>query len=285
MARAHIGDGRYMKKPKFPFLFEKLGVSYTISAVIMTVTAISLTIVASSYAYQVLEQQRGATEFDVAKESILAFNDAFENIAWKPQASRSARFTIDYGQLELISDSSLVVNVTDYPDASYLCPTGYVMYRTRTKYVNFGEGYQSYFLGSNGTLSIGAGSYGRGLIRQSSGWVSMTLIYGVRAMKASSIETNQDSQMVHINNVDIWIIRMNITKWSTNIGEFDLKAKCLNVTTISHAGLDGNGYPVQNGQCNIAVRLGGSALDTATIELDGDRVVFNFVVATVQVSV
>ncbi len=104
-------------------------------------------------------------------------------------------------------------------------------------------------------------------------------------MKASTIETNQDSQMVHINNVDIWIIRMNITKSSTNIGDFDLKAKCLDVTTISYAGLDGNGYPVENEQCNIAVRLGGSALDTATIELDGDKVVFNFVIATVQVRV
>ena len=274
-----------MKKPKNSLLFDKLGVSYTISAVIMTVTAISLTLVAASYAYQILEQQRGATEFDVAMESILAFNDALENIAWKPQASRSARFTISYGQLDLIPNIDLKVNVTDYSGASYSSSTGYIMYRTKTRYVSFGEGYQSYFLGNNRTLSTGAGSYGRGSIEQDSGWVYMTLSYGVRVMKASTIETNQGSLTVRINNVDIWIIRMNITKWSTNIGDFDLKAKCLDVTTETRAGPEGNGYDVLNGRCNIAVQLGANPLDMATIELDGDKVVFNFVIATVHVSV
>jgi hypothetical protein len=269
-----------MKKPRNSLLFDKLGVSYTISAVIMTVTAITLTLVASSYAYQILEQQRGATEFDVAMESILAFNDALENIAWKLQASRSARFTVDYGQLELIPDINLIVNVTDYPGASYSSSTGHIVYCTKTRYVNFGEHYQSYFLGDNGTLSTGAGSYGRGSIEQKSGWVYMTLSYGVRAMKASTIETTNGT--VRVNNVDIWIMRMNITKPSTNIGEFDLKAKCLDLTTETHAP-EGNGYDVLSGQCNITVQLGDNPLDTATIELDGDKVVFNFVIATVQV--
>jgi len=248
----------------------------------MTVTAITLTLVASSYAYQILEQQRGATEFDVATESILAFNDALENIAWKPQASRSARFTIRYGQLDLKPDLDLIVNVTDYPGASYSSSTGYIMYRTKTRYVSFGESYRSYFLGEDGTLSTGAGSYGRGSIEQKSGWVYVTLSYGVRAMKASTIETAQGT--VRINNVDIWIIKMNITKWSTNIGDFDLKAKCLDVTTISRGGSYGYDVPEEHKQCNVAVQLGDNPVDTATIELDGDKVVFNFVIATVQVS-
>jgi len=276
-----------MKKPKNPFLFHKLGVSYTISAVIMTVTAITLTIVASSYAYQILEQQRGATEFDAARESILAFDDALENIAWKPRASRSARFTVDYGQLELIPDMNIKVNVTDYSNANYTGSTGYITYGTRTKYVNFGDGYLTYFLGDNGTLSTGAGSYGRASIDQNSGWVYITLSYGVRAMKASTIETTQGT--VRVNNVDIWIIRISIPDSSRgiNIGDFDLKAKCLNVTTDTRAGPDGNGYPVLNEhkQCNIVVQLGDNPLDAVTIELDGDKVVFNFVVATVQVNV
>jgi len=277
-----------MKKPKIPLLFEKLGVSYTISAVIMTVATITLTLVASSYAYQILVQQRGATEFDVAMKSILAFDDALENIAWKPQASRLARFTVKYGQLELMPDNAvrglpLVVNVTDYPNASYSDLTGYIRYSTKTKYVNFGEGYQSYFLGNNRTLSNGAGSYGRASIEQNSGWVYITLTYGVRAMKTSTINVTQGNQTWRINNVDIWIIRMNVTNWSTNIGDFDLKAKCLDVTTIPYGGP--YGYDVQNEQCNITVQLGDNPLDTDLIQLDGDKVVFNFVIATVQVSV
>ena len=272
-----------MKKPKNPFLFHRLGVSYTISAVIMTVTAISLTLVAASYAYQIMEQQRGATEFDVAKESFLSFNDALENIAWKPQARRSARFTVNYGQLDLMPNMDLKINVTDYSGAAYSNSTGYVVYRTKTRYVNFGEAYRSYFLGDSGTLSTGAGTYARGSIEQKLGWVYITLSYGVRAMTASTIETTQG--MVRINNVDIWIIRLSITKSSTNIGDFDLKAKCLDVTTDTRAGPGGNGYDVLNEQCNIAVQLGDNALNTAKIELDGDKVVFHFVVATVQVIV
>jgi len=280
-----------MKKPKIPFLFEKLGVSYTISAVIMTVTAITLTLVASSYAYQILEQQRGATELDVARESILAFDDALENIAWKPQASRWARFTVDYGQLDLIPNKSLIVNVTGDPNASYSLSrefsTGYIMYSTKIKYANFGEGYQSYFLGNERTITNGAGSYGRAAIEQESGWVYMTLSYGVQAMKTSTINVTQESQTVRVNSVDIWIIRISVPDSSrgTNIGDFDLKAKCLNVTTIPDCGLQGNGYNLDGDKrCNITVRLGEDMYNTV-IQLDGDKVVFNFVVATVQVSV
>jgi hypothetical protein len=73
----------------------------------------------------------------------------------------------------------------------------------------------------------------------------------------------------------------------TNIGDFDLKAKCLDVTTESLAGADGNGYVLDvNKQCNITVRLGeDESFTTIQLDADADRVVFNFVVATVQVSV
>ncbi len=277
-----------MKKSQFSFLPNKLGVSYAISAVIMTAVTITLVLVASTYTYQLLEQQRGATEFDVAKTSLLAFDDALENIAWKPQASRSTRFTVKYGQLELMPNDALrgmplVVNVIDYPDASYSDRTGYIRYSTKTKYANFGENYTRYLLGNDRTLSNGAGSYGRALIEQKSDWANITLTYGVRAMKTSTIEVNNTL----VNSVDIWITRINITDWSTNIGDFDLKAKCLSVRTEPRvpSDFDGLGYRVQDGQCNITVQLGDNLLDTASIELDGERVVFNFVIATVQVSV
>jgi len=271
-----------MKKPKIPLLFEKLGVSYTISAVIMTVATITLTLVASSYAYQILEQQRGATEFDVAMKSILAFDDALENIAWKPQASRLARFTVNYGQLELMPNVFLQVNVTDYPNASYSTSTGYIIYGTKTKYVSFGELYSSYFLGDNGTLSNGAGSYGRGSIEQYSGWVYITLSYGVRAMKTSTINVTDGDNQVRVNYVDIWITKIDIAKWSTYIGDFDLKVRCLNVETFSTPA-----YTVNGKNCNVTAQLGIEPLNWTLIRLDDDanKVVFNFVVATVQVSV
>ncbi len=282
-----------MKKAKNSLLFDKLGVSYTISAVIMTVAAISLTLVAASYAYQILEQQRGATEFDVAMESILAFNDALENIAWKPQASRSSRFAIEYGQLDLVPDRSLIVNVTGGPNASYSLSrefsTGYISYSTKTKYVRFEEGYQSYFLGSKSTITSGAGSYGRASITQKLGEVYITLSYGVRAMKTSTFNVTQGNETVPVNSVDIWIIRISIpdSLRGTNIGDFDLNTKCLNLTTIPDCGpAGGNGYDLEGDkQCNITVQLGEDTSPPAVIQLDADKVVFNFVVATVQVSV
>lgn len=274
-----------MRKPLTQLLRNSRAVSYTISAVIMTATTLALVLVASGYTYQILEQQRGATEFDAAKKSILAFDDALTDASWKPQASRSARFTVNYGQLELIPDMPLKVNVTDYANASYDGSTAYIRYRTKTTYISFADGYQSYFLGNDTILSSGAGSYGRAAIEQNSGWVDMVLTYGVRAMKTSTVNMTQGDQTLRINNVDIWIITIYLTNWPTYIGDFDLKAKCLDVTTESFADVDNNGYPVDgDNQCTINVQLGNNPVDTASIELDGDKVVFNFVIATVRVS-
>ncbi|MCW3985841.1 MAG: hypothetical protein NWE91_05465 [Candidatus Bathyarchaeota archaeon] len=266
-------------------IFNRRGVSYAISAVIMTATIIVLVLVTSTYTYQVLEQQRGAAEFAVAKKSILAFDDALENIAWKPQGARSARFTVNYGQLELVPDMRLIVNVTGYEGANYSVSTGYVKYRTKTMYVNFGANYASYLLGNDEIISNGTGSYGRALIEQNSGWVTLNLAYGVRAMKTYTINVTEGDQQVLVNYVDIWIISIEIAKWSTYIGDFDLIARCLNITTIPYGSLHGNGYDVLEDKCNISVRLGDNALDTTLIQLDGSKVVFNFVIATVRVSV
>ena len=280
-----------MKTLNIPLLRNNKAVSHAVSAIIITATTITLVLVASIYAYQTLDLQKAAAEFEVAKKSILAFNDALENIAWKLRASRSARFTVNYGQLELMPcDISrglpLIVNVTDYPNLSYSNLTGYARYGMETKYVNFGEDYLSYFLGSNRTVSDGAGSYGRASIAQRLGWVYITLTYGVRVMKTFTSSITQDGINVRVNNVDIWIIRMDITNWSTYIGDFDLSAKCLDIRSEPYAGLDGNGYDVPDDkQCTITVQLGSDPLDYASIPLDDGKVVFNFVIATVQTSV
>lgn len=278
-----------MKKPKIPFLPNRLGVSYAISAVIITVTTITLVIVASTYAYQILERQRGMSEFDIAKKSILAFDDAVRDVAWDLKGSRSVRFTVEYGNLELMPNNPvkglpLVVNVTDYPDASYSSYTGYVKYSMSTNYVTFGYGYQSYILGSNKTVvTKGTESIGRALVKQESGWVDLTLDYRVRAMEASAVNVTQGGQQVRVSYVDILIIRMKIASWSTNFGDFDLKARSSNITTISYGGSDDHGYTVMDDACNIRVQLGNES-DTAIIPLTGDRVVFNFIVTEVEVS-
>ncbi|MBE0525279.1 MAG: hypothetical protein IBX40_13255, partial [Methanosarcinales archaeon] len=232
-----------------------------------------------------------ASEFETVKKSILVFDDAVRDVAWELGGSRSARFTVNYGQLELMPNDAvkgglpLIINVTDYPNASYSTYTGYVRYRISTNYVTFGNGYESYILGDDKTIvSAGMESFGRALIKQEPSWVNIILNYRVRAVKTYTVNVTQpDNQTVPVSYVNIWIIKMKITSWSTFIGDFDLTARSFNITTKSYGGSDGNGYPVMNGKCNILAQLGNES-DTATIPLDGEKVVFNFIVAEIEVS-
>jgi hypothetical protein len=265
-------------------LSNRRGVSYAISAVIMTATIIVLVLVTGTYSYQVLEQQRGAAEFEVAKKSILAFDDALENIAWKPQGARSARFTVNYGQLELIPDMPLTLNAVGYDGANYSSTTGTIRYSITTTYVNFGANYSSYLLGSERMLSNGTGSYGSLAVTQDARWVTMTLTYGVRAMKTSTVNVTEGEQQVVVNYVDIWITNVQIDKWSTYVGDFDLQVKCLGVETLPSEVYDVNDG---NRQFNLTAQFGDGPLSSILVQLDAnaEKVVFNFVVATLQVSV
>lgn len=260
------------------------GVSYAISAVIMTAAIVVLVFVTSIYTYQILEQQRGAAEFQVVEKSILAFDDALENIAWKPHGTRSTRFTVEYGQLELLQSIPLLVQVSGYEDANRSISTGMVRYRTETRYMNFGENYSAYILGHNQIVSNGTGGYGRAFIEQKSGWVTLTLFYGVRAMETSTVNITEDGLPLIVSYVDIWIIQIDVVEKSTYIGNFDLKASCLDVITLP---TDPYTVNEDNRRFNISVRLGDNDPSQTLIQLDdsADQVVFNFVVATVRLTV
>jgi len=269
-----------VKKLQISSLSQKKGVSYTVSAVVITSTIVTLVLVASMYAYQVLEQQRGMAEFDCAKESILAFNDALENVAWKPQAARSARFTIEYGHLELITDfKPLIVNVTvgSNNPTVYYDSAGLVKYYIPIKYVNFGEGYRSYILGNESLLVVrNTESFGRAVVEQASRWLSISLNYRVRAMRTSVVDVDGET----VNYVDIWVIKLVIGNWSSHIYDFDLKARCLDVTTTSYGPYDATD------SCTIDVQLGaGSQPSSASLPLSSGKVVFNVVLSAIEVTV
>lgn len=275
-----------MKKARPPFLPNKLGVSYAISTVIISAVTILLVIVASSYAYQLLEQQRGAAEFEVAKESILAFDDALENIAWKPSAAQAARFTISYGQLELIPASHsqvspLVIdvgknNVSLIPEP-YSVSTGFLRYSISNRYASLREGYRSYILGdANLIVTNGTERFGRALVEKASDFVNITLDYRVRAMKTSTITVND----VRVSYVDIWVIKLDIPEWSTYIYDFNLKARCLNVSTTTYGP-----YPIDAADVvEIQVEYGSDSSRIEIQDLETGNVVFNFILAEVKVT-
>jgi hypothetical protein len=246
---------------------------------IITATTITLVLVASIYAYQILGRQRGIAEFDVAKESIVAFNDALENIAWKPQAARSARFTIEYGYLELIPNIDLKVNATVDGSALQLYSnvTGKIRYNIKNEYVTFGSGYKSYLMGNESVvITESTRSYGVALIEQETGWVTITLFYRVRAMRTSVVEINGED----VNYVDVWVIKLVISNWYSYVHDFDLKARCLQVQSISQ----GPYTVTQNDTATITAKVG-DVTSSASVPLTAGKVVFNVIIAEVQVTV
>ena len=245
-----------------------------------------MVLIASVYAYQMLEQQRGAAEFEVAKKSILSFNDALESVAWKLQAARSTRFTIEYGYLELTPNVYAIgINATvgssTWPlsNATFPGSNGKIMYSISDKYTSFGEGYSDYILGNSSNILVGsAESYGRAVIKQQASWVYILLDYRVRAMRTSVINVGGND----INYVDIWVIKIKtlVTQPWSYIHDFDLKAKCASIKTVTYGP-----YTVSGAQnVDITVKIGDSS-SSGSIALVSGKVVFNVVVSEVQVYV
>jgi len=271
-----------MRRLPLPFLRHNKAVSYAISAVIITAVTVSLVLVVALYAYQVLEQQRGGAEFDVAKKSILAFDDALQDVAWKLNASRMVRFKVEFGALDLISNA-LTLNLSarignsseNYSLGSF--STNVVRYSIGTRYVTLGENYSSYILGDDGLIVGGnAESLSRVFIEEKLGLASVTLSYRARAIRTSVIEVNGTM----VNYVAIWVIKV-VTEYSaTYIHDFDLKARCIDIETDTFGP-----YNVTNADyCTIAVESEDEP-SYVQIGLDAGKVVFSVVVAEVRVSV
>ena len=271
-----------MRRLPLPLLRHNKAVSYTISAVIITAVTLTLVIVAATYAYQVFEQQKGAAEFDVAKESILAFDDALQDATWKLNASRMVRFKVEFGALKLISNA-LTLNVSarigdsseNYTLGSV--STGFIRYSTATRYVTLGENYQSYILGNDSLIVTGGTeSLGRVFIEQGLGLVSITLSYRARAIRTSVIEVNGTK----VNYVTIWLIKIVTEYPTTHIHDFDLKARCESIETNTVGPYD----VTSADNCTITVESEGES-SSAQVGLDAGKVVFSVVVAEVKVSV
>ena len=270
-----------------PFLRHNRAVSYGISAIIITAVTVALVLAAFFYAYQVLDRQRGMSEFEIAQKSILAFNDALENVAWKLGAVRSTRFSIQYGYLQLIpSNNSITLRATvngawqSLSNATFPGSTGIIKYWLSTNYVTFDPNYESYILGnSSSVLSGSTESYGRSAIRQQTGWVTITLDYRVRTMRTAVINVAGTDT----NYVDIWVIKLSMlvpNAWSY-IHDFSLQAKTLSVKTASYRFTG-----VSNQTTSVSVQIGTNPAQQVPITLVvPGSVVYNVVTADVQVNV
>ena len=140
------------------------------------------------------------------------------------------------------------------------------------KYANFYDGYTAYILGNEDLIVTNStASFGRALVEQQSGFVNITLDYRVRVMKTSTVIVNN----VPVHYIDIWIIRLHVPSWSTYIHDFNLKARCLNVSTTSYGP-----YTIDG-----PVKVSAESTEAPITDLGlGEQVVFNLIVADVAVT-
>jgi hypothetical protein len=263
---------------KNKFRSNKVAASYAISAVVITASTIALVLVASTFAYQTLDQQRGKSEFNLTQKALLSFDDGIRDIAWSLEGSRYTRFAMDYGQLNLFPENSVNLIVTAKVGTNFVTKpfkTGYIQYQIPIKYITFGQREPFYVLGDSKTLiTEGTESLGRILVSQDSDLVSADLSYRVRAVETSVV--NVDG--FDTSYVNIWIVKMKIDSYSENVGSLDLTARAKTLKTEPTAI-----YEVpSDGNCIIQVDFGNQSHEEI-LSLNGEKVVFNFIISTVEI--
>jgi len=266
--------------PTAMFKWNTKAVSPAISTVIITAATIVLVLVASNYAYQTLERNEGLAEFGVAKKAMLAFDDAVKSIAWKTNSSRSVRFVASYGALELLPNA---LNVTVLVQVGADCrfftfQTGLIRYYTSVNYVTYGGNYKEYILGDEKPVVSSTQSAGQIAIEQQSRWVNVTLEYRVCAMKTFEGEVRGEN----LTYIDIYIIKIDVSRRSSLTGELDLKARCVNVATPLSVQFSAQ---QENTQAIVFASFGGGPQRSWSTAVKKGIVVFNFIVSTVSVGV
>jgi len=256
------------------------GVSPAISTVIVTAATVVLVLVASQYAYRIMEQNRGAAEFASAKKAMLKLNDSIWYVSDKPQTSRATLFTANYGEMMLVSNAinmSVIVNVAGN-NRFYSITSGLIKYCISTNYVTYGENYKEYVLG-NDTLIVTRGTEDLGLIvvEQQSGGMNIVLRY--RVYVARTFETTGSGG--YYTYVSVRIIKIQIPRDSIHRGELDIITKCLGLTTVSYV------FDVSSDGVTaiMNVNINGRSDSWVSPPLRKGVVVFNIVVSTVEVNV
>jgi hypothetical protein len=263
---------------------KNLGVSYAISSVVITATTVVLVLVASNFAYQSLERQRGTAEFNLVSNILETYNDAVQDIAWSIKGSRNTRFSIDYGTLSLFPDNEsqgLNLDLDVVVDGNTIftenLTTGYLEYSIPTQFVSFAQREPFYLLGDAEVITTeGTDSFGRILISHSSEWVNAFVSYRVRVMETASISVGDDL----VSYVNIWVIKLKIPEFSANYGEFDLTTNAYYLNTITHQTPLGNFEDF-----TLGAKFGNEPYSQKTIDLReiSDQIVFNVIVSEVQV--
>jgi len=257
-------------------LKEKKAASPAISMVVITAATVMLVLIAGSFATQVLDRQQASTEFNAIQKSILALDDAVRDIAWKESASRSVRFTTSRGTFQTISTTRSVEIKFNNGSIGTPIQTSIIKYIMPDSYIAL-EGEDYYILGKpDPIVSSVSDSLGQVWLAHEPGFVSISLGYRVRV----SNEGNYDVQGVLTSYVNIYVIRLSSSDFSSVKGDFDIVARNTGVTT--------NSYPFTNnspGNHPIHIFIDGQQGPDVSLYLTGEQVIFNVIISNVSLGI
>jgi len=254
---------------------EKKAASPAISMVIITAATVMLVLVAGTFATQVLDRQQAATEFNALEKSILAFDDAVRDVAWKEGAARSVRFATSRGTFQKISTTRSIEIKFHNKSIGAPVQTSIIKYLMSSSYIAL-ESEEYYVLGSaDPIVSSVTDSLGQVLLAHESGFATISLGYRVRV----SYEGDYLVQGVLTSYVNIYVIRLSSADLSFINGDFDMVAK--------NTGLATNSYQFPNigkGNHSIHVIVDGQQGPPVSVYLTGEQVIFNLIISDVSVS-
>jgi hypothetical protein len=256
---------------------DKRAASPAISMVIITAATVVLVLVAGGFAVQVLNRQQATTEFNSVQKSILAFDDAVRDVAWKEGASRSVRFATNHGSFQVISDTKSFEITAFNGNFQHSFDTAVIKYIMPDSQLTLGKGYSSYILGNElSVVSSVSDSLGQVLVAQESGFASISLSYRVRVSSEGPARI-VDSKPT--NYVDILIIKLSSVDLFIDTGDFDLVAKNIGRTTETSMPIE-----VTSAGVYFIEVASGEFTNTIPMQLDAGQVIFNVIIGEVRVS-
>ncbi len=256
---------------------------------IITAATIVMVLVSSTYAYSALQRQQASSEFDAMQKSFQTFDDTVRDVAWNRASARTTHFTADYGFIEFVGPYSLSItarNGSQNTAFSADVQTSILRYNLSTRYLTFGNNYQNFIIGdSKAILDKPTEPAGQLVVTQKNAWINVNLAYRVRVM----IENSSDCSYV-----DVLVTRLYCDSSGTNGGDFDLLARNTQVTTNTYPQTpitlsSPTSYTIQaTMKDSIGQTISIPYLtnpDSVICVLAPGKVVFNFIVTTVQVDV
>jgi hypothetical protein len=162
-------------------------------------------------------------------------------------------------------------------------PTGVIVYSISKEYVNFGNNYKSYFLGSDLVVSNSSMTgFGRAYIEDRTQYLNVTTYSAIRTLKTSVAQVREGTKVYNVTYIDIWIIRLSTYQTLTLTSDFNLKARCLNIATTSWSPLSTFN---EDSTCTVTVQINNNMNSVSIPVTHKGRVVVNFVISTVEVGI